>query len=164
MVKNWIVDRSTARDFTVYSDLLLTLLPTRIINWCSKSYSRGTFFSHNKRTFVGGKGDRCFDWGFNSFKWLYQMIWVLLFIYIVLIKDVILFEIDCAIFYTNLHELFCQFISKLNKLGTFMDNCWVSCEVMADMKKKCYDHLMIINLYFEMTRLDYLYAPWCEDE
>ena len=25
--------------------------------------------------------------------------------------QVILFEIDCAIFYTNLHELFCQFIS-----------------------------------------------------
>ena len=27
------------------------------------------------------------------------------------IVQVILFEIDCAIFYTNLHELFCQFIS-----------------------------------------------------
>ena len=25
--------------------------------------------------------------------------------------QVILFEIDCAIFYTNLHELFCQFKS-----------------------------------------------------
>ena len=25
--------------------------------------------------------------------------------------QVILFEIDCTIFYTNLHELFCQFIS-----------------------------------------------------
>ena len=25
--------------------------------------------------------------------------------------QVILFEIDCAIFYTNLHEFFCQFIS-----------------------------------------------------
>ena len=29
----------------------------------------------------------------------------------VLKQQVILFEIDCAIFYTNLHELFCQFIS-----------------------------------------------------
>ena len=29
--------------------------------------------------------------------------------------QVILFEIDCAIFYTNIHELFCQ----LNKLGKF---------------------------------------------
>ena len=28
--------------------------------------------------------------------------------------QVILFEIDCAIFYTNLHELFCQFISWTN--------------------------------------------------
>ena len=31
---------------------------------------------------------------------------------------VILFEIDCAIFYTNLHELFCQFC-QLNKVGKF---------------------------------------------
>ena len=28
--------------------------------------------------------------------------------------QVILFEIDCAIFYTNLHDLFCQFISWTN--------------------------------------------------
>jgi hypothetical protein len=27
-----------------------------------------------------------------------------------------------------------------------MDNCWISCQVMADMKK-VYDDLMIINLY-----------------
>ena len=49
---------------------------------------------------------------------------------------VILFEIDCAIFYTNLHELFCQFISWTNWVnsGKFMDNCWLSCQVMADMK------------------------------
>ena len=33
--------------------------------------------------------------------------------------QVILFEIDCAIFYTNLHELFCQYLHKLNKLGKF---------------------------------------------
>ena len=30
---------------------------------------------------------------------------------IILRLQVILFEIDFAIFYTNLHELFCQFIS-----------------------------------------------------
>ena len=62
--------------------------------------------------------------------------------------QVILFEIDCAIFYTNLHKLFCQFISWTNWVnsGEFMDNCWISCQVMADMKKD-YDHLMIINLY-----------------
>ena len=61
---------------------------------------------------------------------------------------VILFEIDCAIFYTNLHELFCQFISWTNWVnsGKFMDNCWISCQVMADMKK-VYDDLIIINLY-----------------
>ena len=28
--------------------------------------------------------------------------------------QVIIFEIDCAIFYTNLHELFCQFIFQTN--------------------------------------------------
>ena len=62
--------------------------------------------------------------------------------------QVILFEIDCAIFYTNLHELFCQFISWTNwvNYGKFMDNCWISCLVMADMKK-VYDDLIIINLY-----------------
>ena len=27
-----------------------------------------------------------------------------------------------------------------------MDNCWISCQVMADMKK-VYDDLIIINLY-----------------
>ena len=38
--------------------------------------------------------------------------------------QVILFEINCAIFYTNLHELFCQFISWTNWVnsGKFMDN------------------------------------------
>ena len=35
----------------------------------------------------------------------------------------ILFEIDCAIFYTNLYELFCQFMSWTNWVnsGKFMD-------------------------------------------
>ena len=51
---------------------------------------------------------------------------------------VILFEMDCTIIYTNLHELFCQFISWRNcrvNSGKFIDNCWKSCQVMADMKK-----------------------------
>ena len=55
---------------------------------------------------------------------------------------------DCAIFYTNLHELFCQFISWTNWVnsGKFMDNCWtISCQVMAYMKNVCID-LIIINL------------------
>ena len=61
--------------------------------------------------------------------------------------QVILFEIDCTIFYTNLHELFCHFISWTNWVnsGKFMDNCWISCQVMADMKK-VYNNLIIINL------------------
>ena len=39
--------------------------------------------------------------------------------------------------YTNLHELFFQFISWTNWVnsGKFMDNCWISCLVMADIKK-----------------------------
>ena len=72
-----------------------------------------------------------------SFNWQYQ-----------LMVQVILFEIDCAIFKTNLHELFCQFISWTNWVnsGKFMDNCWMSCQVMADMEK-FYDDLIIADLY-----------------
>ena len=42
-----------------------------------------------------------------------------------MVVQVILSEIDYAIFYTNLHELFCQFISGTNWVnsGKFMDNC-----------------------------------------
>ena len=51
--------------------------------------------------------------------------------------QIILYEIDCAIFYKKLHELFCQFISWKNWVnsGKFMDNCWISCQVMKLMKK-----------------------------
>ena len=62
------------------------------------------------------------------------------------VLQVILFEIN---FYTNLHELFGQFISWtiwVNS-GKFMDNCWISCQAMADMKK-VHDDLIIINLYW----------------
>ena len=62
--------------------------------------------------------------------------------------QVILFEIDCSLFYTNLLELFRQFISWTTWVnsGKFMENHWISCQVMADMKK-VYDDLIIINLY-----------------
>ena len=48
--------------------------------------------------------------------------------------QVILFEIDCAIFNTNFHELFCQFISwtKFGNFGKCLDNFWISCQVTAD--------------------------------
>ena len=51
------------------------------------------------------------------------------------------------IFYTNLHELFCQFKSWTNWVnsGKFVDNFCVSCQNMDDMKKVC-DNLIIINL------------------
>ena len=67
------------------------------------------------------------------------------------------FKIDCAIFYTNLHELCFQFISWTNQVnaGKFMDNCWISCEVMANMKK-VWDDLIIINLYISSV-----IRPWC---
>ena len=63
-----------------------------------------------------------------------------------LLLQVILFEIDCANFYTNFHKLFCQFISWTNWVnsGKSMNNCWISCQVM----KKVYDDLIIIDLYF----------------
>ena len=62
--------------------------------------------------------------------------------------QVIISEMDCEIFYTNLHELFCQFISWTNWVnsGKFMDNCWILCQIMADIKK-VYDNLIINNLY-----------------
>ena len=62
--------------------------------------------------------------------------------------QVILFKIDCAIFYTNLQELFFQFISWTNWVnsGKFMGNSWISCQVMADMEKNC-DNFITINLY-----------------
>ena len=67
--------------------------------------------------------------------------------------QVILFEIDCTIFYINLQELICQFISWTNLVnsGTFMDNCWISCQVTADMKK-VYDNPMIINPYIAKSK------------
>ena len=44
--------------------------------------------------------------------------------------------------------LFCQFISWTNWVnsGKFMENCWISCQVMADMEN-FYNNLIIINLY-----------------
>ena len=68
--------------------------------------------------------------------------------------QVILFEIDCAIFYTNIHELFSQFISWTNWVnsGKFIDNYWISCQVVDDMKK-VYNDLIIINLYRGITHI-----------
>ena len=56
--------------------------------------------------------------------------------------QVILFEIDCAVFYPNLRWTNCVNSGKL------MDNCWIPCQVMAYMKK-VYDDLIMINLYYE---------------
>ena len=43
---------------------------------------------------------------------------------------------SCAIFYKKILELFCQFISWTNwvNFGKFMDKCWISCQLMVDMK------------------------------
>ena len=42
-----------------------------------------------------------------------------------------------------------QFLTQIYWVnsGKFLDNCWIPCQFMADMKK-VYDDLMIINLYF----------------
>ena len=49
--------------------------------------------------------------------------------------QVILFEIDWASFYTNLHDFFVKFISSTNWVNycKFMDNCGISRQVMANM-------------------------------
>ena len=36
-------------------------------------------------------------------------------------------------------------LNKLGKFGKFMDNCWISCQDMADMENT-YNNLIIINL------------------
>ena len=75
---------------------------------------------------------------------------------------IIIYEINCAI-YTNLHELFCQFIIWTNWVnsGKFMGNCWISRQVMADMEK-FNDDLIIINLqigtYLRCTRIWFISA------
>ena len=82
----------------------------------------------------------------------HHWIWTKIFIYV----QVILFEIDCAIFYTNLHKLFCQLISWTNwvNFGKFMDNCWISCKVMADMEN-IYDHSHnYVNMWKILNLLD----------
>ena len=56
--------------------------------------------------------------------------------------QVILFEINFLLKFTRIVSS----IHKLIKLGKFMDHCWISCQVMADMEK-FYNYLMIINLY-----------------
>ena len=58
--------------------------------------------------------------------------------------QVILFEVDCAIFYANLHELFGQFIS-----WTYWVNLWIIAEYHVKLWliwKKVYDDLIIITL------------------
>ena len=53
-----------------------------------------------------------------------------------------------ALFLHKFTWIVLQFISWTNWVnsGTFMDNCWISCQVMADMEKY-YNDLIIINLY-----------------
>ena len=62
------------------------------------------------------------------------------------VLQVVLFEIDFT-FFTQIY-MFCQLISWTNWVnsGKFMDNCWISCQVMADIEN-FYDDLIIINLY-----------------
>ena len=66
-------------------------------------------------------------------------------------------------FFTNLHELFCQFISWTNWVnsGKCMDHCWISCQVRADMKK-VYDDIIMINLYYIRAYCPNMYCPLFE--
>ena len=62
-------------------------------------------------------------------------------------NNFILFEIDCAIFDTNLHQLFCQFRNWTNWVnsGKFMDSCWISYLIWK--KFRTISQLITINLY-----------------
>ena len=71
--------------------------------------------------------------------WQQVILWIL---------QVILFEIDWAIFYANLHELSVHDWTNWVTSGKFMDIWWILCQVMADLKK-VYDDLIIISLYVE---------------
>ena len=88
-------------------------------------------------------------WNFLSLLILitYLLLWTHLILELITLQ-VFLFEIDCTIFYTNLRELFCQFISWTNWVNSskFNDNCWTSYQVMAGLNK-VYDDFIIINLY-----------------
>ena len=61
--------------------------------------------------------------------------------------QVIILRLIAQFFYTNLHMLFCQFINWTNWVnsGEFMDNCFISCHDMAEMKK-VYNDLLITNM------------------
>ena len=54
------------------------------------------------------------------------------------------------------HKLFCQFINWTNWVnsGKLMDNCWISCQIMAGMKK-VYNDLIIINLCYSKGTLEW---------
>ena len=128
---------NSAKSSTIYPKVasamakVTFICPTDGLTWVSKQDYSLTFSSHHSSNW------EFLDWIKNN---LYYETSSLL--------QVILSEINCAIFCTNLHELFCQFISWTYWVnsGKFMDNCWILCQVKADMKKG-YDDLIIINLY-----------------
>ena len=58
----------------------------------------------------------------------------------IFLLQIILFEIDCAVFYTNLHELFWQFKSQTNWVNSeYHVKLWADMEIF-------YDDLIIIDL------------------
>ena len=60
-----------------------------------------------------------------------------------------IFDLSCKVFSLwKIKSKFCQFISWTNWVnsGKFMENYWISCHVMADMKK-VHNDLTMINLY-----------------
>ena len=46
--------------------------------------------------------------------------------------------------------------TNLGHSGKFMDNCWISCQIMADMKN-VYDDLIIVNLYVLISYCMYVF-------
>ena len=113
----------------IYSSTLPTLM-----KWSGQKCNSWTFLGKKPHQTMG-------TWALYHFDRQRKKILLLLSKYI---------NLQCTgyYFWDRLHELFCQFISWTNWVnsGKFMDNCWISCQVMTDMKK-VYDDLIIINLY-----------------
>ena len=119
-LQNWIVGRFTAQDFTIctkYNNFLWvywSLFKDQLILTYQRrnSISELTLYMNNV-TFLNSHAYETHSAAQFSFEqhwstpWANNCDWILL--------QVILFEIDFAIFYTNLNKVFCQFISWTGK-------------------------------------------------
>ena len=108
---------------------------TLAMEQCSENASRASLASYRMNLiFQKRKIVTYIQYSFlSTYRPVHKVKWVqlkgktLLYKSLVLVTQIILLEIYCAIYYTNLHESFCQFISWTNWVnsGKFNDNCWI---------------------------------------